>query len=283
MTGNKAYLAEYQDFNGGPIAFGGSKGYITGKCKIKTGKLDIEDVCFVKELQHFNLFYVSQMCDKKNKVLFTDSECLILSPEFKLPDANQPQNKTPYELVTGKIPIISYIRPFGCLVTILNTIDHLGKFDGKSDEGIGPTWLFDLDYLTDSMSYQPVRSVIQANKHAGPQEANQNAGTEDNIDAGDSEIEAESAQDYFVLPISSSYTLTIKSSKDANDAAEALRKEFAQETEDLLLQAGAAKASSTNIVNTASTPVSTTSPYGGLSFTDLTNTDQDDSEIPALH
>ncbi|GJR29117.1 putative ribonuclease H-like domain-containing protein [Tanacetum coccineum] len=89
MTGNKAYLAEYQDFNGGLIAFGGSKGYITGKGKIKTGKLDFEDVCFVKELQHFNLFSVSQMCDKKNKVLFTDSECLVLSPEFKLPDENQ--------------------------------------------------------------------------------------------------------------------------------------------------------------------------------------------------
>ncbi|GKC36927.1 ribonuclease H-like domain-containing protein [Tanacetum coccineum] len=89
MTGNKAYLAEYQDFNGGPVAFGGSKGYITGKGKIKTKKLDFEDVCFVKELQHFNLFFVSQMCGKKNKVLFTDSECLVLSPEFKLPDENQ--------------------------------------------------------------------------------------------------------------------------------------------------------------------------------------------------
>ncbi|GKE29353.1 hypothetical protein Tco_1444737, partial [Tanacetum coccineum] len=89
MTGNKAYLVEYQDYNGGPVAFGGSKGYITGKGKIKTGKLDFEDVCFVKELQHFNLFSVSQMCDKKNKVLFTDSECLVLSPEFKLPDENQ--------------------------------------------------------------------------------------------------------------------------------------------------------------------------------------------------
>ncbi|GJZ60479.1 putative ribonuclease H-like domain-containing protein [Tanacetum coccineum] len=89
MTGYKAYLAEYQDFYGGPVAFGGSKGYITGKGKIKTGKLDFEDVCFVKELQHFNLFSVSQICDKKNKVLFTDSECLVLSPEFKLPDENQ--------------------------------------------------------------------------------------------------------------------------------------------------------------------------------------------------
>ncbi|GJR38366.1 hypothetical protein Tco_1214050 [Tanacetum coccineum] len=89
MTGNKAYLAEYQDYNGGPVAFGGSKGYITGKGKIKTGKLDFEDVCFVKELQHFNLFFVSQMCDKKNKVLFTNTECLVLSPDFKLPDENQ--------------------------------------------------------------------------------------------------------------------------------------------------------------------------------------------------
>ncbi|GJW77585.1 putative ribonuclease H-like domain-containing protein [Tanacetum coccineum] len=95
MKENKAYLAEFQDFNGGPVAFGGSKGYITGKGKIKTGKLDFEDVCFVKELQHFNLFSVSQMCDKKNKVLFTDSECLVLSPEFKLPDENQVLLKIP--------------------------------------------------------------------------------------------------------------------------------------------------------------------------------------------
>ncbi|GKB44486.1 putative ribonuclease H-like domain-containing protein, partial [Tanacetum coccineum] len=67
MTRNKAYLVEYQDYNGGPVAFGGSKGYISGKGKIKSRKLDFEDVCFVKELQHFNLFSVSQMCEKKNK------------------------------------------------------------------------------------------------------------------------------------------------------------------------------------------------------------------------
>ncbi|GKA75499.1 putative ribonuclease H-like domain-containing protein [Tanacetum coccineum] len=114
---------------------------------------------------------------------------------------------------------------------------------------------------------------------------------------GDSEKDAESAQDFFVLPIWSSYYSIVQRStakdadelerlkrqeQDANDAAEAIRKEFAQETKDLLLQAGAAKPSSTNILNTASTPVSTASPYGGLSFTDPTNPDQDDSEIPAL-
>ncbi|GJU91649.1 hypothetical protein Tco_1304072 [Tanacetum coccineum] len=70
MTRNNAYLAEYQDFNGGLVAFGGSKGYITGKGKIKTRKLDFEDVCFVKELQHFNLFSVSQICDKKKQSSF---------------------------------------------------------------------------------------------------------------------------------------------------------------------------------------------------------------------
>ncbi|GKC12216.1 ribonuclease H-like domain-containing protein [Tanacetum coccineum] len=59
------------------------------------GLSTFEDVCFVKELQHFNLFSVSQMCDKKNKVLFTDSECLVLSPEFKLPDENQVLLKIP--------------------------------------------------------------------------------------------------------------------------------------------------------------------------------------------
>ncbi|GKE49603.1 putative ribonuclease H-like domain-containing protein, partial [Tanacetum coccineum] len=70
--------------------------------------------------------------------------------------------------------------------------------------------------------------------------------------------------------------------KEAYDAAKALRKEFAQDIEDLLLQAGVARATSTNTVNTASTPVSTASPSGGLSYTDLTNTDQDDSQILAL-
>ncbi|GKE59216.1 hypothetical protein Tco_1498401 [Tanacetum coccineum] len=89
ITGNKAYLDDYQDYNGGPVAFGGSKGYITSNGKIRTGKLDFKDVCFVKELQLFNLFSVSQMCDKKNKVLFTDTEYLVLSPDFKLPDENQ--------------------------------------------------------------------------------------------------------------------------------------------------------------------------------------------------
>ncbi|GJU70138.1 putative ribonuclease H-like domain-containing protein [Tanacetum coccineum] len=134
--------------------------------------------------------------------------------------------------------------------------------------------------------------------------------------------DSESAQYYFVLPIWSSYTSTVKSlkaknegkkpnkntdlktnekpvdqedqafleeleslkrqEKEAYNAAKALRKEFARDTKDLLLQAGAARATNTNTVNTANTPVSTASPSGGLSYIDLTNTNQDDSQTPAL-
>ncbi|GJV75972.1 putative ribonuclease H-like domain-containing protein [Tanacetum coccineum] len=90
MTGNKALLTDYQEIDGGFVAFGentrGSK--ITGIGKIRTDKIDFENVYFVKELK-FNLFFVSQMCDKKNSVLFTKTECLILSPNFKLLDENQ--------------------------------------------------------------------------------------------------------------------------------------------------------------------------------------------------
>nr|GFA30263.1 ribonuclease H-like domain-containing protein [Tanacetum cinerariifolium] len=98
MTGNMSYLSDFEELNGGYVAFGGNPkgGKILGKRKIKTGKLDFEDVYFVKELK-FNLFSVSQMCDKKNKVLFTDTECLVLSLDFKLPDESQVLIRVPRE------------------------------------------------------------------------------------------------------------------------------------------------------------------------------------------
>ncbi|GJX45934.1 hypothetical protein Tco_0262610 [Tanacetum coccineum] len=85
MTGNKDFPTDYQDIDGGFVAFNGSAigGKITRKGKIKTDKLDFEDVFFVKELK-FISFSVSQMCDKKNSVHFTETECLVLSHGFKL-------------------------------------------------------------------------------------------------------------------------------------------------------------------------------------------------------
>nr|GEV55629.1 uncharacterized mitochondrial protein AtMg00810-like [Tanacetum cinerariifolium] len=216
MTENMSYLSNFEEIKGGYVAFGGNPkgGRIFGKGKIRTGKLDFKDVYFVKELK-LNLFIVSQMCDKKNSVLFTDTKCIVLSLEFKLPDENQvlnmvlvtkPHNKTPYELIHGKTPNIGFMRPFGCLVTILNTLDSLGKFDGKVDKGFlvgysvsstafrvfnsrtqivhetlhinflenkpnvacsGPTWLFDIDTLTKTMNYQPVTKGNQSNPSTG--------------------------------------------------------------------------------------------------------------------
>ncbi|GJS91138.1 ribonuclease H-like domain-containing protein [Tanacetum coccineum] len=331
MTWSKDFLIDYQDIDGGFVAFGGSArgGKITGKGKIRTDKLDFEDVFFVKELK-FNLFSVSQMCDKKNSVLFTETECLVLSPDFKLLDASQvllrvprlghvnfktmnklvkgnlvrglpskifendhtcvacqkgkqhkasfaerknktlieaartmladsllptvfwakevntacyvlnrvlvtkPHNKTPYELIIS-IPLsISFMRPFGCPVTILNTLDPLGKFDGKKVEeslhvnflenkpnvtGQGPNWLFDIDSLTNSMNYQPVTAGNQTNKNAGPQEANGNTALKQSVDARQSEEKNVSTQQYIVFLLWSSISSSYKSS-DENDTAD---------------------------------------------------------------
>ncbi|GJV44887.1 hypothetical protein Tco_1429423 [Tanacetum coccineum] len=96
MTVNKSYLSDYEEIDGGFVAFGGNSkgGKITRKGKIRTGKLDFEDMYFVKELK-FNLFSVSQMCDKKNNVLFTNTECVVLSFDFKLTDEDHVLFKVP--------------------------------------------------------------------------------------------------------------------------------------------------------------------------------------------
>ncbi|GJV20398.1 putative ribonuclease H-like domain-containing protein [Tanacetum coccineum] len=90
MTGNMSYLTNYEEIDGGYVDFGGNPkgGKITGKGTSKTGNLDFENVYFLRELK-FNIFSVSQMCYKKNSVLFNDTECIVLSPNFMLIDESQ--------------------------------------------------------------------------------------------------------------------------------------------------------------------------------------------------
>ncbi|GKA16087.1 putative ribonuclease H-like domain-containing protein [Tanacetum coccineum] len=134
----------------------------------------------------------------------------------------KPHNKTPYELFHSRTPTLSFMRPFGCPVTILNTIDHLGKFDGKADEGFfvryslnskafrvfnsrtriveenlhirfsentpnvvgsGPDWLFDIDALTRKMNYEPIVAGTQSNDFAGTK-ASDNADPKSSQDDG---------------------------------------------------------------------------------------------------
>nr|GEZ17176.1 hypothetical protein [Tanacetum cinerariifolium] len=94
MTCNISYLSEFEPYDRGYVSFGQGGGKITGKGIIKTGKLKFENVYFVKELK-YNLFSVSQICDNKNSVMFTDSECIVLGKDFKLKDDTNVLLRTP--------------------------------------------------------------------------------------------------------------------------------------------------------------------------------------------
>ncbi|GJW10047.1 putative ribonuclease H-like domain-containing protein [Tanacetum coccineum] len=159
----------------------------------------------------------------------------------------KPLNKTPYELFRGRTPALSFMRPFGCHVTILNTLDHFGKFDGKSDDGFfvgysltskafrvynirtrkveenlhirflenkpivtgdGPKWLFDIDSLTKSMNYVPVVAGTNSNDFAGLEESN---------GAGHTSKETEFSQDYIVMPLWKDSLMFDSSSKNSSD------------------------------------------------------------------
>nr|GEV01008.1 hypothetical protein [Tanacetum cinerariifolium] len=188
------------------------------------------------------------IAEKKNKTLIEAARTMLVDSLLPIPLwaeavntacyvqnrvlVTKPHSKTPYELLHGRTPSIGFIRPFGCPVTILNTLDSLCKFDGKVDEGFlvgyiisskafrvfnsrtriiqetlhanflenkpnvvgsGPTWLFDIDSLTKTMNYQPVTSGNQCNPSAGFQ---------DNFDAEKAGEEID--QQYVLFPVWSS-------------------------------------------------------------------------------
>nr|GEW14831.1 ribonuclease H-like domain-containing protein [Tanacetum cinerariifolium] len=118
MTGNISYLSDYEPFDGGYVSFaqGGCK--ITGKGTIKTGKLEFKNVYFEKDLK-YNLFSVSQICDNKNSVLFTDSECIMLGRDLKLIDDTNVLVRTPRQHNMYSIDLNNIVphKDLTCLVT----------------------------------------------------------------------------------------------------------------------------------------------------------------------
>ncbi|GJT99554.1 putative ribonuclease H-like domain-containing protein [Tanacetum coccineum] len=118
MTGNKDHLDDFEECKGGSVTFGGSKGYITGKGRIRVGNLEFDSVSFVKELGHFNLFSISQICDKQHKVLFTETECLVVSPDFKMPDENQILLKVPrqHNMYSFDMKTPAPTKDYACLI-----------------------------------------------------------------------------------------------------------------------------------------------------------------------
>ncbi|GKC69950.1 putative ribonuclease H-like domain-containing protein, partial [Tanacetum coccineum] len=223
----------------------------------------------------------------------------------------KPQNKTPYELLFGHKPIISYIRPFGCHVTILDTLSVLGKFDGKCDEGflvgyslnskayrvynlvtkrvevnlhvnfleekpnvkgVGYRWMFDIDYLTDSMNYIPVSLENQTNPHAGTSEVTNSAGTLQTPNANASEEEDE-AEELIIVPTAVQHTA--KKVGTRKSSINLKKEEYAIAQKHL----GAAlenNTTSTPSVNTGSGSVNTGK------FNASQYADPDDSDMPEL-
>ncbi|GJW77511.1 putative ribonuclease H-like domain-containing protein [Tanacetum coccineum] len=110
------------------------KGRISRKGKIKTGTLDFDNVYFCKELK-YNLFSVSQICDKKNNVLFTDTECLVLSSDFKLLDESQVLLRVPRKDNIYSVDLKSVVPTKGltCLFAkaMMNPIYGIGGLKGK--------------------------------------------------------------------------------------------------------------------------------------------------------
>nr|GEV86273.1 retrovirus-related Pol polyprotein from transposon TNT 1-94 [Tanacetum cinerariifolium] len=137
---------DFEGLNGGYVAFGGNPkgGKISGKglenqlsLKVKVIKSDngtefknndLNQFCEIKGIKReFSLPKTLQqngITKRKNRTLI-ENRVLV----------TKPHNKTPYELLHGRTPSIGFMRPFGCLVTIINTLDSLGKFDRKNTDG----------------------------------------------------------------------------------------------------------------------------------------------------
>nr|GEV04857.1 retrovirus-related Pol polyprotein from transposon TNT 1-94 [Tanacetum cinerariifolium] len=232
MTGNMSYLSNFEELNGGYVAFGGNpkSGNIFGKGKIKTDDYnrftwvfflatkdetspilktfiiglenqlslkvkvirsdngtefknhDLNQFCGMKGIKkEFSVPKTPQqngIAKRKNRTLIKAARTMLaysLLPILFWTEAvntacyvqkrvlvTKPHNKTPYELLHGRSPSIGFMRPFGCPVTILNTLDSLGKFDGKVDEG------FLVGYSVNSKAFRVFNSktrIVQETLH----------------------------------------------------------------------------------------------------------------------
>ncbi|GJR74609.1 putative ribonuclease H-like domain-containing protein [Tanacetum coccineum] len=211
MTGNMSYLTDFKEFDGGNVTFrGGAKGgRITSKGTLKISKLDFEDVYFVKGLQ-FNLFSVSQMCDKKNSVLFTNTTCFVLSPDFKLPNESQVLLKVLRKNNMYNVDMKNIVSKESLTCLVANaTLDEsmlwhrrLGHINFKTINKLVkdnlvrglPAKHFENDqiYVACLKGKQHKASCTNSNDFAGLEESN---------GAGHTSKETKFSQDYIVMPL----------------------------------------------------------------------------------
>ncbi|GJU83829.1 putative ribonuclease H-like domain-containing protein [Tanacetum coccineum] len=303
MTGNKAYLAEFQDFNGGPVAFGGSKGYITGKGKIKTGKLDFEDLPdenqVLLKIPRQNNMYSFNL---ENIAPSGGLACLIAKATTdesnkwhrrlghvnfknlnKLVKGNLIENQLNLKVKTIRSDngtefknkdVIEFCGSKGIKREYSNarTPQQNGVAERKNrtlieaartmlaDSFLPNTFWAEAVSTACYVINSPVQRIkltyMQVNKKLTKMQVQKKI-----IDAGDSDKEDESAQDCFRGRTWSFMDdlERLRGMKGGNKEAEVLRKKVEQYL-----------------------PVSTASPYEGLSLVDPMNPEEDDSEIPPL-
>ncbi|GJY23571.1 putative ribonuclease H-like domain-containing protein [Tanacetum coccineum] len=152
-------VSDYEEIDGGYVAFGGNPkgGKITRKARTpqQNGVAGRRNRILIKAAR-------TMLADSKLPTTFwaeaVNTACYVQNRVLVV----KPHNKTLYELFHGRTPTLSFMRPFGCPVTILNTIDHLGKFDGKADEG------FFVGYSLNSKAFRVFNSrtrIVEENLH----------------------------------------------------------------------------------------------------------------------
>nr|GEX39106.1 retrovirus-related Pol polyprotein from transposon TNT 1-94 [Tanacetum cinerariifolium] len=189
--------------------------------------------------------------------------------------------KTPYELLNGRSPRLDFIRPFGCHITILNTLDPLGKFKGKADEGFlaGKGSVLSTLYCVAIVVFYLFHYKSSDDKPADdkPKDDTSSKIVEKPINKEDQAYKDELDR-------------LMSQEKEASNAVDALRKEFEQGCMD---QRGVTQAGSTNSFNTVTNPVNAVSTSGTFSAdgpsslhlkafipaNTLLHIDQDDSQI----
>nr|GEV72788.1 hypothetical protein [Tanacetum cinerariifolium] len=225
MTGNMSYLFDFEELNGGYVAFGGNPkgGKISSKGKIKTGKLNFDDVYFVKELK-FNLFSVSQICDKKNNVLFTDTECLVLSPDFKLPNESQVLLRVYRENNIYNVNLKNIV-PSGDLTCLFTkeTIDEsnlwhrrLGRINFKTINKLvkGFQDKFDVEKAGEEIDQQYVLFPMWSSGSTNPQNSDENA----TFDGKEPDFDAKKSESKVIVSPSSSAQSKKQEDKTKNEA-----------------------------------------------------------------
>nr|GEW55279.1 hypothetical protein [Tanacetum cinerariifolium] len=198
MIGNMSYLSDFEELNSGYVGFGGNpKGVIRSNNGTEFKNNDLNQLCGMKGIKReFSVPRTPQqngIAKRKNRTLIEAARTMLASSLLPIPFwaeavnttcyvqnrvlVTKPYNKTPYELLHGRTPSIGFMRPFGCPLTILNTLDSLSKFDGKTLHvnflknkpnvaSSGPAWLFDIDSLTKTMNCQLVTIDNQSNPSA---------------------------------------------------------------------------------------------------------------------